>query len=54
MLNDKWFVNVSIRYIDIETKARLDGDSIGKVKIDPWVYSGNIGFRFCPEQLSRL
>jgi len=46
MLNDNWFLNASIRYIDIETKAKLDGDSIGKVNISPWVYSANVGFRF--------
>jgi len=46
MLNDKWFLNVSIRYMDIETKAKLDGESIGKVDISPWIYSGNVGFRF--------
>ncbi len=46
MLNDSWFLNLSVRYIDIETKAKLDGESIGKVKISPWVYGGNVGFRF--------
>lgn len=46
MLNDNWFLNASIRYIDIETKAKLDGVSIGKVNISPWVYSANVGFRF--------
>jgi len=45
-LGDSWFLNVSIRYIDIESKAKLDGESIGKVKISPWIYSGNVGFRF--------
>lgn len=46
MLNDMWFLNVSARYIQIETKAKLNGDSIGTVDINPWVFSGNIGFRF--------
>lgn len=46
MLNDKVFLNASIRYIDIETDAKLDGASIGTVKINPWVYSANVGFRF--------
>lgn len=46
MLNDKVFLNMDVRYIDIDTKAELDGVSLGKVKIDPWVYSANIGFRF--------
>ena len=46
MLNDKLFLNGSIRYIDIKTNAELDGASIGKVNISPWVYSINVGFRF--------
>ena len=46
MLSDQWFLNGSIRYIDIETTAKLDGESIGKVNISPWVYSLNVGFRF--------
>lgn len=46
MLNDNWFLNGSIRYIDIKTNAELDGASIGKVDISPWVYSANVGFRF--------
>lgn len=45
-LNDRWFLNADIRYIDIETKARLDGESLGKVKIDPWIYGLNVGVRF--------
>lgn len=46
MLSDKWFLNADVRYIDIETKARLDGADLGKVKIDPWVYGLNVGFSF--------
>ncbi len=46
MLNEAWFLNLNIRYIGIETDATLGGDPLGKVKIDPWVYGGNIGFRF--------
>jgi outer membrane protein len=45
-LNDKWFLNLDIRYIEIETKAKLDGASIGKVKISPMVYGAHIGVRF--------
>jgi len=46
MLGDDWFFNLDARYIDIGTKAKLDGASLGKVKIDPWVYGAHIGFRF--------
>ena len=45
-LNEKWMLNVSIRYIDIGTKATLDGASLGTVNIDPWVYGAHVGFKF--------
>jgi outer membrane protein len=45
-LSDQWFLNLSVRYMDIETKAKLDGESIGKVDISPGIYGGNVGFRF--------
>jgi outer membrane protein W len=32
--------------MDIETKAKINGESIGKVDISPWIYGGNVGFRF--------
>ena len=46
MLNENWLLNFSARYIDIETKAKLDGTSLGTVKIDPWVYSFFVGYKF--------
>ena len=46
LVNDNVFLNLDVRYIDIDTKAALDGVSIGKVEIDPWVVGGHIGFRF--------
>jgi len=46
LMNDNWFFNLDARYISIESKAKLDGTSIGKIKIDPWVYAVNIGYRF--------
>ncbi|MFC1701482.1 OmpW family protein [Pseudomonadota bacterium] len=46
LLNDKWFLNVDARYIDIDTKASVNGESIGKVEIDPFVFGGHIGFKF--------
>ena len=46
MLNENWFFNLDARYIAIETKAKLDGQSLGKVKINPWVYGAHFGYRF--------
>jgi outer membrane protein len=44
--NEKWFGNINARYIMIETKANLDGPSVGTVQIDPFVYGFNVGYRF--------
>lgn len=46
MINEKWFLNADVRYIDIESEATLDGISIGDVDISPMVYSLQAGFRF--------
>lgn len=58
MINDRWFVNLDLRYIGIETKAKitLPPDALGPgspqttikedVSIDPWVYGVNVGFKF--------
>ena len=46
MLNDTWLLNVSIRYITIDTDAKVNGEPFGKVEIDPWVYGAHVGVRF--------
>lgn len=46
LVSDNVFLNLDVRYIDIDTKATLDNTSLGTVEIDPWVVGGHIGFRF--------
>jgi len=50
LLNDKFHINFSARYIDIATEATFDvgGESIGKadIDIDPMVYSVMLGYKF--------
>ena len=46
MLNDRWDLNIDIRWINIETDATLDGADIGTVEIDPVVGGINLGYRF--------
>ena len=41
-----WFVNIDARWFDIDTKAKLNGDSIGTVEIDPYAAGVSIGRRF--------
>lgn len=44
-INDKWFFNASLRYIDIETTAKTNLGNID-VDINPWVVSIGVGTRF--------
>ncbi len=46
LVSDNVFFNLDVRYMDIDTKARVDDASLGKVQIDPWIVGGHIGFRF--------
>ena len=58
MINDNWFINADLRYIAIDTKAKITlpaGVIPGTtepvqikedVDIDPWVYGISIGYKF--------
>jgi outer membrane protein len=50
IIDEKWHVNASARYIDINSDASFDvaGDNIGKadIDVDPMVYSVLIGYKF--------
>ena len=49
MLDDKWLVNASVRWIDIQTDATFDlngADGRVDVDIDPFVYTLSLGYRF--------
>ncbi len=49
-LSDRWHVNASVRWIDIETDVTFTGTALGGVKttvdIDPIVYSVMLGYTF--------
>ena len=49
-LDDKWHLNASVRYIDIDTDANFKiGDSIkgkAEVEVDPMVFSLMLGYKF--------
>ncbi|MCW2269463.1 MULTISPECIES: OmpW/AlkL family protein [Pseudomonas] len=53
MITDNILVNAAVWYIDIDTKATIDGPSalgVGKTKVDvdvdPWVYMVGVGYKF--------
>ncbi|WP_028081225.1 OmpW/AlkL family protein [Solimonas soli] len=42
----RWSVVADVRYFDIDTKAKVNGESIGDVAIDPLGYGISVGYRF--------
>lgn len=49
-INQDWFVNMDVKYIDIDTEAHFSGTPVGSAKItadiDPFVWGIGIGRRF--------
>ena len=45
-VSDRMFVNFDVRWIDINTDAKLDGVALEEVEIDPLVYSLTLGWSF--------
>ena len=45
-INDNWFVNAEVRYIQIESDAKLDGVVVTKAEINPLVAGITLGYRF--------
>jgi outer membrane protein len=41
-----WRVGADVRYIQIEPKAYINGNDVGKVKIDPLAYGMTVGYSF--------
>jgi outer membrane protein len=50
MLGDRWLLNLDLRWINIESDLTVsdgtDSEGAGTVKIDPYVYAINLGYRF--------
>lgn len=45
-LGSNWFVNVDGRWLDIDTDAKLNGQDLGTVEIDPYAFGLSVGRRF--------
>ncbi len=50
-INEQWHVNASVRWIDINTEAKITSAlgetiTIDNIEIDPFVYQLNIGYKF--------
>lgn len=45
-LTENWFINGNVRYIKIESEAKVDGTKVSDVTIDPWLLGAQVGYRF--------
>lgn len=45
-LDKRWLLSADVRYISIESDVKLNGAKIGKAKINPWVATMAVGYRF--------
>lgn len=44
--DERWLLTLDLRWIGIETDAKVNGAKVGTVKIDPLVYGLAVGYRF--------
>jgi outer membrane protein len=45
-LGSDWFVNVDMRWFDIDSDATLNGTDLGTVELDPYAFGVSIGRRY--------
>lgn len=45
-LDERWLLSFDVRWMDIDTDARVNGAKVGTVKIDPLAYGVAVGLRF--------
>lgn len=45
-INERWFVGIDARKIDIDSDVRVGGAEVGSVAIDPIAYGAYVGLRF--------
>lgn len=45
-LNEKWLFSADLRWMDIDTEARVNGAKVGTVRIDPLACGIALGYRF--------
>ena len=45
-LNRNWYLNADIKKVQIKSDVMLGGSKISEVKLDPWLVSIGVGYRF--------
>jgi outer membrane protein len=45
-INEKWLATADVRWVNIESDVKLNGEKIGTAKINPIVFGVSLGYRF--------
>lgn len=45
-ITDKWLATVDVRWANIESDVKVNGNRVGTAKIDPVVFGASVGYRF--------
>lgn len=45
-LSKHWYLNVDVKYLDIDTDVRVGGAKLTTLEVDPVLYSVGLGYRF--------
>ena len=45
-LNRNWYLNADVKKVQIKSDVMLGGNKISEVKLDPWLVSIGVGYRF--------
>lgn len=45
-LAPKWFLNVDVKKVQIQSDVKAGGTKISAVQVDPWLYGVGVGYRF--------
>ncbi len=46
LIDKNWSVNFDVKYIQMETDVKLDGNKLGKLGLNPLTYGIGVGYRF--------
>jgi outer membrane protein len=45
-LDSQWSIGGDVRYAKIDSSVKINGDKVGSIDVDPFVYSLNLAYRF--------
>lgn len=45
-LSERWFLSLDLRWVDMDTETKVNGDRVGEISFDPFLVGAMVGYRF--------